>query len=116
MAKNILTEKVWEVISILGILELCHPFCKLNPVENWEGNKYVDHIIYYKGIFVAGPEVGLCYGYNDSDNIEKREIYGFTNWGSAFHRTYSWARFKKHVEAFGEAEDFAYLIHESKNA
>lgn len=26
--------KVWEVISQPGILELCHPFCKSNPVEN----------------------------------------------------------------------------------
>jgi hypothetical protein len=67
-----------------------------------------------KGIFVAGPEVGLCYGYNDPGSVEKREIYGFTNWGPAFHGTYSWDRFSKHVEVFGQAEGFSYLVHETQ--
>ncbi|MBN1274583.1 MAG: hypothetical protein JXB26_20160 [Candidatus Aminicenantes bacterium] len=66
------------------------------------------------GIFVAGPEAGLCYGYNDPGSVEQREIYGFTNWGPAFHGIYSWAKFSKHVETFGDAEGFAYLINESQ--
>lgn len=47
---NVPTKKVWEIISKPGILELCHPFCKSNPVENWEGNKSVDYVIYYNGL------------------------------------------------------------------
>jgi len=43
-------KKVWEVISKPGILELCHPFCKLNPVENWDGNKSIDFVIYNNGL------------------------------------------------------------------
>lgn len=65
------------------------------------------------GIFVAGPEAGLCYGYKDPGLIEEREVYGFTNWGPAFNGTYSWTRFSRHVEKFGKAEGFAYVMHES---
>ncbi len=43
-------KKVWEVISKPGILELCHPFCKSNPVENWDGNKSIDFVIYNNGL------------------------------------------------------------------
>jgi len=68
----------------------------------------------HAGVFVSGPEVGLCYGYSDSDRVEDREIYGISNWGPAFHGTYSWARFSKHVEAFGDAEGFSFVHHESK--
>jgi hypothetical protein len=65
------------------------------------------------GVFVAGPEAGLCYGYNDPGGVEERELYGFSSWGPAFHGTYSWARFSSHVEAFGDAEGFAYIRHEA---
>ena len=66
------------------------------------------------GVFVAGPEVGLCYGYNDPGREKKREVYGYTNWGPAFNGTYSWARFSRHVEAFGDAEGFAYVLPEAE--
>jgi len=42
--------KVWEVISKPGILELCHPFCKSNPVETWDGDKSIDFVIYNNGL------------------------------------------------------------------
>jgi hypothetical protein len=66
------------------------------------------------GVFVAGPEAGLCYGYGDHGRVEEREVYGISNWGPAFHGTYSWARFSEHVEAFGDAEGFAYVHRESE--
>ncbi len=47
---NVPPKKVWEVISKPGILELCHPFCKSNPVENWDGNKSIDMVLYYSGL------------------------------------------------------------------
>ncbi len=47
---NAPTKKVWEVISTPGILELCHPFCKSNPVENWDGKNSVDFVIYNNGL------------------------------------------------------------------
>lgn len=63
---------------------------------------------------MAGPEAGLCYGYQDPGPVEEREVYGFTNWGPAFHGTYSWDRFSKHAEVFGMAEGFAYIMHQSQ--
>ena len=54
VSKNIIVnappKKVWEVISKPGILELCHPFFKSNPVENWEVNKSIDFVIYNNGL------------------------------------------------------------------
>ena len=67
-----------------------------------------------KGIFVAGPEMGLCYGYEDPGNAEGRKVYGISNWGPAFNGTYSWAKFSDHVKAFGDAEGFGYLHFESE--
>ncbi len=66
-----------------------------------------------KGVFVAGEEVGLCYGYSDPSDVKEREVYGVSNWGPAFAGTYSWFRFTKHVEEFGDAEGFAYIHRES---
>ena len=56
---------------------------------------------------------GLCYGYSDPGPVEEREAYGFTCWGPAFHRTYPWDRFLRHVAAFGDAEGFAYVQRDS---
>ena len=47
---NVSPTRVWEVISKPGILELCHPFCKSNPVEKWDGNKSIDMVLYYSGL------------------------------------------------------------------
>lgn len=66
------------------------------------------------GLFIAGSEIGLCYGYEDSGSIDEREIYGFSNWGPAFHGTYSWTRFSKHIEVFGQAEGLAYVTYETE--
>lgn len=62
-----------------------------------------------QGILMAGPEIGLCYGYDDPGKVEKRKVYGYTNWGPALTGDVSWARFLKYVEMFGEAEGFAYI-------
>jgi hypothetical protein len=40
---------VWSVISRPGNLELCHPFCRSNPVESWPGIGSHDAIEYYGG-------------------------------------------------------------------
>jgi hypothetical protein len=66
------------------------------------------------GVFVAGPEVGICYGYSDPGRVEEREVYGISDWGPAFHGTYSWARFSRHMEAFGDAEGIAYVRRQSE--
>jgi len=47
---NVPTEKVWEIISKPGNLELCHPFCKSNPVEKWGGKGSIDYVNYYNGL------------------------------------------------------------------
>lgn len=43
-------DKVWEIISKQGNLELCHPFCESNPVEQWPGSKSIDYVNYYNGL------------------------------------------------------------------
>ena len=65
------------------------------------------------GVLVAGPEVWLCYGHSATGRVEGREVFGVSNWSPAFAGTYSWARFSKHVEVFGDAEGVAYLRCES---
>jgi hypothetical protein len=41
--------RVWQMISTPGYLELCHPFCKRNPVQRWAANGAADTIHYYSG-------------------------------------------------------------------
>lgn len=42
-------QRVWEVISMPGNLEPCHPFCASNPVEVWPGERSRDEIHYLSG-------------------------------------------------------------------
>lgn len=43
-------ENVWDVISMPGNLEPCHPFCAQNPVEKWPGEGSRDVIHYLSGL------------------------------------------------------------------
>ena len=43
------SEQVWQVISMPGNLEPCHPFCEKNPVEKWPGEGSQDAIHYLSG-------------------------------------------------------------------
>jgi len=47
---NAVPQLVWEVISKPNKLELYHPFCESNPVENWPGSKSIDYVNYYNGL------------------------------------------------------------------
>ena len=40
---------VWETISTPGNLELCHPYCKRNPVQVWRGPDSRDEVHYFSG-------------------------------------------------------------------
>ena len=42
-------QKIWSVITELGNLEDCHPFCKKNSVSEWPGVGSKDVIHYYSG-------------------------------------------------------------------
>lgn len=42
-------QKVWDVIAAPGNLELCHPFCASNPVQNWPGPNARDEVHYLSG-------------------------------------------------------------------
>jgi hypothetical protein len=42
-------EKVWNSISMPGNLEICHPFCEKNPVEDWPGESSKDEVHYLSG-------------------------------------------------------------------
>ncbi|MGI9263683.1 MAG: hypothetical protein ACR2QU_02065 [Gammaproteobacteria bacterium] len=41
--------QVWDVLSMPGNLELCHPHCKRNPVQIWPGANSRDRIEYLSG-------------------------------------------------------------------
>ena len=87
---NAPTEKVWEVISKQGILELCHPFCKSNPVENWEGCKSVDYVIYYNGLryqriftdWIDGAGYDLLIGRRNGE--KSKVVWRISNTNSSF--------------------------------
>jgi hypothetical protein len=59
------------------------------------------------GVAVAGPEMGLCCGY-ESDNTQ-RKVYGIGRWGPAFDGEYTREQFSEHVQHFGNNEGFWYL-------
>lgn len=42
-------QRVWDVIAAPGNLELCHPFCASNPVQNWPGPNARDEVHYLSG-------------------------------------------------------------------
>ena len=41
--------KLWEIISMPGILEATHPFCQTNEVFKWDCESRIDTIVYYNG-------------------------------------------------------------------
>lgn len=41
--------EVWAAIAAPGNLELCHPFCASNPVQDWPGANARDEIHYLSG-------------------------------------------------------------------
>ena len=43
-------QEVWELISMPGNLEPCHPFCQKNPVEAWPGPESRDEVHYLNGL------------------------------------------------------------------
>jgi hypothetical protein len=42
-------QEIWGVISRPGNLELCHPFCFKNPVQQWPGPQSCDAVHYLSG-------------------------------------------------------------------
>jgi len=42
-------QRMWDVISAPGNLELCHPFCESNPVRVWPGPESRDEVHYLSG-------------------------------------------------------------------
>ena len=41
--------EIWDIISTPANLEICHPFCRANPVQVWPGVGSRDIIHYYSG-------------------------------------------------------------------
>ncbi|RMF59598.1 MAG: hypothetical protein D6748_06040 [Calditrichaeota bacterium] len=46
---NASPQQIWSTITTPGILKLCHPFCKENPVYRWPGAEARDAVHYYSG-------------------------------------------------------------------
>ena len=49
MTLNVSIDRLWSLISSEGNLELYHPFCKKNIVNNWPGINSIDELQYYNG-------------------------------------------------------------------
>jgi len=69
-----------------------------------------------KGVYMAGPESGLCYGYEDAGTVEDRVVYGVSNWGPAFNGAYTWSKFAEHVESFRHSEGFSCVVRDDEAA
>lgn len=78
-----------------------------NPVEAY--NFITRAIDQGCGVAVAGPEMGLCYGYESGGTLEERRIYGIGRWGPAFNGEFTWDKFSEHVGHFGNNEGFWFL-------
>ena len=65
-------EKVWDAISMPGNLELCHPFCKKNPVEVWPGPDSRDEVHYLNGLIFERQFCGWIDGIGYDLNIGMR--------------------------------------------
>ena len=57
------TEKIWNIISKEGNLNLVHPFCKNNYALAWASENSVDVLEYLNGltfILISSPPLGPC--------------------------------------------------------
>ena len=59
-----------------------------------------------KGVGVAGPEMGICYGYEDPGTQEERTVFGIANWGPGFEGAYTWEKLVAYANDFGMNEGF----------
>ena len=50
MSIGVPVEKLWKLISMPENLNLCHPYCKKNTVQNWGGIGAKDTLEYYNGL------------------------------------------------------------------
>lgn len=62
-----------------------------------------------KGVFVSGPEIAVCYGYEDNSEKKQRKVMGITKWGPGLNGILSWDQFTRFVEMFGNNEGFAFI-------
>ena len=59
---NAEVEQLWTIISSPGNLEVCHPFCRSNPVEQWPGVGSRDSVYYYSGLVLYRQFTGWIDG------------------------------------------------------
>jgi len=43
-------EEIWELISMPGNLNSCHPFCRSNEAITWEEGSHSDELVYLNGL------------------------------------------------------------------
>lgn len=67
-----------------------------------------------KGVFLSGPEISICYGYEDNQNIYNRIVYGIAHWGPGLDGEFPWERFVRFIKLFGNNEGLKVIDHKSK--
>lgn len=67
-----------------------------------------------KGIFISGPEISICYGYEDDQTVNNRILYGIAKWGPGLYGEFSWDKFSHFIKMFGNNEGLKVIGHQSK--
>lgn len=67
-----------------------------------------------KGIFISGPEISICYGYEDDQNINNRIIHGIAYWGPGLYGEFSWDKFSYFIKKFGNNEGLKIIDQQRK--
>jgi hypothetical protein len=67
-----------------------------------------------KGIFISGPEISICYGYEDDQNINNRILHGIAHWGPGLYGEFSWDKFSHFIKMFGNNEGLKVIDHHMK--
>ena len=64
-----------------------------------------------KGIFISGPEISICYGYENHRNINNRILHGIAYWGPGLYGEFSWEKFSHYIKMFGNNEGLKVINH-----
>ena len=78
MSIGVPVEKLWKLISMPENLNLCHPYCKKNTVQNWGGIGAKDTLEYYNGLTLVREFVEWNEGQGYKLFIGKNELAELT--------------------------------------
>lgn len=75
-----------------------------NTEKDW--NHLVKGINSGQLVQINGPEEGIIFGYEETENINYRKLYFISKWGPNLNGVVSWGRFKKFIQNNGNGVQF----------